>query len=216
MVERAAALGANGSRVRVKICGVTTPEDAQLAAEAGADAVGVNFYSPSPRAIDLATAEQIADALPPFVATVGVFVGPQAEDVRAAIEAANLDCLQFHGDEPAAFCAGFGVPYIKAAGVREGFDFEVLRGRHPEACAFLLDAFDAERIGGTGRAFDWRAWPRSDRPLILAGGLDAENVGAAIAATRPYAVDVASGVEGATKRRKDPRRVRRFMAAAHA
>lgn len=200
--------------MRVKICGVTTPEDALLAATAGADAVGLNFHLPSPRAIDLAMATAIAQALPPFVAKVGVFVDPDARGVKAAVAAAALDCLQFHGNEPAEFCGSFGMPYIKAAGVGAGFDFDALRRRHPQASAFLLDAFDPERIGGTGRAFDWRAWPRSDRPLILAGGLDADNVAAAIAATRPYAVDVASGVEGAAKGRKDPRRMARFMAAA--
>lgn len=203
-------------RVRVKICGVTTPEDALLAAAVGADAVGLNFYPPSPRAIDLVAAAAIADVLPPFVARVGVFVDPDARYTKAAIAAGHLDYLQFHGNEPAAFCSGFGVPYIKAAGVGAGFDFDALRRCHPKAGAFLLDAFDPLRIGGTGRAFDWSVWPRSDCPLILAGGLDADNVAAAIAATRPFAVDVASGVEGAAKGRKDPQRMARFMAAAAA
>lgn len=205
---------ARGRRVRVKICGVTTPEDALLAAAVGADAIGLNFHPPSPRAIDLAMATAIARALPPFITKVGVFVDPDARRVKAALAAAPLDCLQFHGDEAAEFCNSFGLPYIKAAGVGAGFDFDALRRRHPQASAFLLDAFDRERIGGTGRAFDWRAWPRSDCPLVLAGGLDADNVAAAIAATRPYAVDVASGVEGAAKGRKDARRMARFMAAA--
>ena len=202
------------SRVRVKICGITTPRDARLAAQAGADAVGLNFHPPSPRFIDLPTAAEIAAALPPFVAIVGVFVDPPAETVEAAIEQAHLDYLQFHGDEPAAFCSGFQRPYIKAAGVSANFDFDALCGSHPAAAAFLLDASDAERRGGTGKTFDWRAWPRTRRPLVLAGGLNASNVGPAIAATRPYAVDVASGVEGPSGG-KDAQRLADFMAAVN-
>ena len=202
------------SRVRVKICGITTPRDARLAAQAGADAVGLNFHPPSPRAVDLETAAEIAAEVPPFVAVAGVFVDPPAELVEAAIARARLDVLQFHGDEPAPFCSAFRRPYVKAAGVGEHFDFGALCRGHPAASAFLLDAFDAERRGGTGRTFDWSAWPRSRRPLILAGGLNAENVATAIAATRPYAVDVASGVEGPTGS-KDAQRLADFMAAAN-
>ena len=202
------------SRVRVKICGITTPRDARLAAQAGADAVGLNFHPPSPRAVDLETAAEIAAVVPPFVAVAGVFVDPPAELVEAAIARARLDVLQFHGDEPAPFCSAFRRPYVKAAGVGERFDFGALCRGHPAASAFLLDAFDAERRGGTGRTFDWSAWPRSRRPLILAGGLNAENVATAIAATRPYAVDVASGVEGPNGS-KDAQRLADFMAAAN-
>ena len=202
------------SRVRVKICGITTPRDARLAAQAGADAVGLNFHPPSPRCIDLAMAAEIGAALPPFVAIVGVFVDPPAETVKAAIEHAHLDMLQFHGDESAAFCSGFQRPYIKAAGVSADFDFDALCRSHPAAAALLLDAFDAKRKGGIGRTFDWRAWPRSQRPLVLAGGLNADNVASAIAATRPYAVDVASGVEGPSGG-KDAQRLANFMAAAN-
>ena len=202
------------SRTRVKICGVTTPDDAVLAASAGADAVGLNFHPPSPRAVDAAQAAEIVAALPPFVAAVGVFVDPPASTVEAVLETARLDCLQFHGDETASFCRGFGLPYIKAAGVTSAFDCAAFGARYPDASALLLDTFDPLRRGGTGRMFDWSLWPRIDRPLILAGGLNADNVAAAIAATRPYAVDVASGVEGCVRGRKSTAQVTRFVAAA--
>ena len=200
-------------RTRVKICGVTTTADALLAANAGADAVGLNFHPPSPRVVDVATAGEIAAALPPFVAIVGLFVDAAPEVVSATLEEVRLDSLQFHGDEPPAFCRSFGVPYIKAAGMCEGFDFDAFSHRYSDACALLLDAYSPDLKGGTGRTFDWGAWPSSERPLVLAGGLHADNVAEAITATRPYAVDVASGVEGATKGRKDVRRVTRFLAA---
>lgn len=201
------------ARVRVKICGVTTPEDARMAAAAGADAVGVNFHPPSPRALTPAAARAVVAALPPLVQAVGVFVNPKREWVTAVLDAVPLGSLQFHGDESAAFCRSFGLPYIKAAPVGPGFRFADLSARHPDAKALLLDAWDAVRPGGTGRTFDWGRWPRTDRPLILAGGLRPDNVAAAIAATRPYAVDVASGVEGAVVGRKAPAKVARFMAA---
>ena len=200
-------------RVRVKICGIKTPEDGLLAAAAGADAVGLNFHAPSPRAVAGKLAADIAAALPPFVATVAVFVDPPAHLVETVLNDVRPDCLQFHGEESAAFCRQFGRPYVKAAGIREGFDFVAFANRYADAQALLLDTFDADRKGGTGRSFDWSRWPRSDRPLILAGGLNAANVRRAIAATRPYAVDVASGVEGIVKGRKDANRVQRFMEA---
>ena len=200
-------------RVRIKICGVTTPGDARLAANAGADAIGLNFHPPSPRTVNPKVAAQLAAALPPFVAAVGLFVDPQPDFVVAVLREVRLDCLQFHGDEPADLCRSFGIPYVKATGVGEGFEFGAFACRYADARALLLDAPDPVRKGGTGRSFDWSAWPRSERPLILAGGLTPGNVASAIAATRPYAVDVASGVEGATKGRKDTERVRQFIEA---
>lgn len=200
-------------RVRVKICGITTPSDGQLAADAGADAVGLNFHPASPRAISMETAAAIARALPPFVATVGVFVDPPAAHVAAVLAEVPLDSLQFHGDEPADFCRAFARPYVKAAGMAAGFDFPAFAEKYEDAAGLLLDAFDPDRKGGTGTAFDWGAWPRSERPLILAGGLNPENVAAAVTATRPFAVDVASGVEGDVPGRKDAARLARFVAA---
>ena len=200
-------------RVRVKICGVKTPADGVLAAEAGADAVGLNFHPPSPRAVDSQRAAEIAAALPPFCATVAVFVDPPAHLVETVLKDVKPHALQFHGDEPPAFCRQFGHPYIKAAGIRAGFDFAAFAERYADAKALLLDTFDAEQKGGSGRSFDWSLWPRTERPLILAGGINPDNVRCAIAATRPFAVDVASGVEGPIKGRKDAQRIKSFFAA---
>ena len=202
------------ARTRVKICGVTTPTDARAAADAGADAVGINFHPPSPRSVGPLMAAEIAAALPPFVAAVGVFVDPDADRVRRILDRVRLDGLQFSGDESPEFCRAFGLPYIKMAGMAPGFDFMAFEARYPDAQAFLLDTHDDVLAGGTGRQFDWSAWPDSDRRLILAGGLAPDNVTAAIAATHPYAVDVASGVEGDVKGRKDAALVRRFVEEA--
>ena len=199
--------------VRVKVCGITTPADAALAADAGADAIGVNFFASSPRAVSTDHAVAIRRALPAHVAMVGVFVDPSEATVREVLGAAQLDFLQFHGDEPAAFCGQFDTPYVKAVGVGPGFDFDTWQRGYADAAALMLDGRDGARSGGTGVPFDWTLWPRSDRRLVLAGGLTPENVAAAIRRTRPFAVDVASGVEGPTKGRKDPARLRGFLAA---
>ena len=203
-------------RTRVKICGVTTPADAALVERAGADAVGLNFHPPSPRALDLARAEEVAAAVSPFVAVVAVVVNPDAGFVERLLRRVRVDCLQFHGEEEAAFCGSFGVPYLKAVGVDAAFDIGALERSHPDAAGFLLDAHDPQRRGGTGQTFDWSLWPSSQRPLLLAGGLTPCNVGGAIAATRPFGVDVASGVEGRVKGRKDAARIEAFMAAVAA
>ena len=202
------------ARTRVKICGVTTPTDARLAAEAGADAVGINFHPPSPRSVGPLMAAEIAAALPPFVAAVGVFVDPDADRVRRILDRVRLDSLQFSGDESPQFCRAFGLPYVKVAGMAPDFDFAAFEARYADAQAFLLDTHDDNLAGGTGRPFDWSTWPDSDRHLILAGGLGPDNVAAAISATHPYAVDVASGVEGGVKGRKDAALVRRFVEEA--
>ena len=202
------------ARTRVKICGVTTPADARAAADAGADAVGINFHPPSVRSVGPLMAAEITAALPPFVAAVGVFVDPDADRMRRILDRVRLDTLQFSGDESAEFCRAFGLPYIKVAGMAPDFDFAAFEARYPDAQAFLLDTHDDDVAGGTGRPFDWSTWPNSDRRLILAGGLDPDNVAAAIAATQPYAVDVASGVEGDVKGRKDAALVRRFVEEA--
>ena len=203
-------------RTRVKICGVTTPGDAALAERAGADAVGLNFHAESPRYLDLDRAAEIVAAVSPFVAVVAVLVDPAAALVERLLGRVAVNCLQFHGEEEGAFCRSFGVPYLKAVGVDAAFDMGALERSHPGAAGFLLDAHDPKRRGGTGATFDWSLWPTSDRPLLLAGGLTPCNVGAAIAATRPFGVDVASGVEGPLKGRKDARKVEAFVAAAAA
>ena len=200
------------SRIRVKVCGVIAPEDGCMVAAAGVDAIGLNFHPPSPRSVSPEAAAGVAAALPPFVHTVGVFVDPNPEWVAAVLRQVRLDGLQFHGEESAAFCRGFGLPYIKAVSVGADFCYQHLSAAYPDAQSLLLDAASAELRGGTGTTFDWPRWPRTSRPLILAGGLRPDNVAAAIAATRPYAVDVASGVEGAVPGRKERGKVERFVA----
>ena len=198
-------------RTRVKICGITSVGDGLAAARHGADAIGLIFYPPSPRLVTLERAREIAAGLPPFVARVAVFVNPAADDVHAVIRACRPDLLQFHGEETADFCRGFGVPYLRAFRVRPGVDLLESLSPFGDAAGWLLDAYRQELYGGTGEAFDWELVPRSlARPLILSGGLDTENVGAAIRRVRPWAVDVSSGVEAA-KGVKDERRIAAFM-----
>ncbi len=200
-------------RTRVKICGITSVSDALAAAQHGADAIGLIFYPPSPRFVIPERAREIAAGLPAFVARVAVFVNPAAADVAAVIGACRPDLLQFHGEEAADFCRGFGVPYLRALRVRPGVDLLESLSPFGDAAGWLLDAYRQELYGGTGEAFDWGLIPRElARPLILSGGLDAENVGAAIRRVRPWAVDVSSGVEAA-KGVKDERRIAAFMEA---
>jgi len=197
-------------RTRAKICGITRVEDALAAAEAGADAIGLVFAA-SPRRIDLATARAIRHALPPFVATVALFVNPSRDEVGAVLDQVAPDWLQFHGEEPPAFCAGFDRPYFKAARVRPDLDLLQYAALYADAGALLLDAWSPDAHGGTGHRFDWGLIPRAlPKPVILAGGLDAGNVAEAIRAVRPWAVDVSSGVEAA-KGIKDAAKVAAFM-----
>ncbi len=196
---------------RSKICGITRVEDGLAAAQYGADAIGLVFYPPSPRHVSTAQAAVIAAALPPFVTTVGLFVNPDAADVRAALGALRLDLLQFHGDETPAFCASFGVPYLKAVRVKPGVDLIQYAIRFRGAKGLLLDAFVEGKAGGTGESFDWKLIPDDlPLPVILSGGLDPANVKAAIERVRPWAVDVSSGVE-ASKGIKDAARIAAFM-----
>lgn len=197
----------------IKVCGVTTPADAQVVSAAGVDVIGVNFYQNSSRYVTPACATEIA-RVADGAKLVGVFVDPEHAEVRAALDTAPLDWLQFHGSETPAFCAAFDKPFIKAVGVSDNFEFAPFAERYSQAFAYLLDVHDAEHHGGTGRVFDWHLWPESAKPLILAGGLTPDNVGAAIAQIRPWAVDVASGVEGDVRGRKDPTRVAAFVKEA--
>lgn len=202
--------------VRVKICGITRPGDGRAAAEAGADAVGLVFADASPRYVTIATAADICRVLPPFITRVGVFVDPEPGSVRAVLGAIRLDLLQFHGDEPASFCAGFGVPYVKAVRVRATDDIRRAVAMHPEAQGLLLDTFVAGRAGGTGATFPWELVPAGVAlPVILAGGLDESNVATAVATVRPWGVDVSGGVE-TQPGIKDAARMQRFVAAARA
>ena len=199
-------------RVRTKICGITSVEDALVAARAGCDAVGLNFYPASPRSVPVETARRIAEALPPLVSRVAVFVNAAPVDIERVLAAVPIDVLQFHGEEEGDACERFGRPYVKAAGVHAGFCLEGLEEAHPAARAFLLDTHDPVARGGTGKSFDWSLWPAaSAKPLILAGGLTPDNVCAAIRQLRPYAVDVAGGVEAGVKGVKSADRVRAFL-----
>lgn len=198
-------------RTRIKICGIREPEHARIAAEAGADAIGLVFYQESPRLVDAPLAARIAAGLPPFVAAVGLFVNASAETIRGILGQVPLDLLQFHGDEDPAFCAQFGRPFLRAVRMEEGTDLLEWARRFHAARALLLDAHVPGQPGGTGHTFDWAAIPRDlPIPVVLSGGLDAANVGSAVRAVRPWAVDVSSGVE-ARRGVKDPRRIVEFI-----
>ncbi|MFZ4823849.1 phosphoribosylanthranilate isomerase [Pseudomonas putida] len=201
------------SNVRSKICGITRIEDALAAAEAGADAIGFVFYAKSPRAVDVRQARAIIAELPPFVTTVGLFVNASRCELNEILEVVPLDLLQFHGDETPQDCEGYQRPWIKALRVRPGDDLEAACQRYAGARGILLDTYVPGVPGGTGEAFDWSLVPaRLGKPIILAGGLSADNVGQAIARVKPYAVDVSGGVEQA-KGIKDAAKIEAFMRA---
>ncbi|MEI7612020.1 MAG: phosphoribosylanthranilate isomerase [Betaproteobacteria bacterium] len=197
---------------RIKICGLTRSEDVQVALSAGADAIGLVFYPPSPRYVDLRLAAELACQLPPFVTLVGLFVNADPQAVRETLAAVPIHLLQFHGDEDENYCRQFDRPYIKAARVRPGMDLVQYAAGFPSAQAILLDAF-VDGYGGGGKTFDWSLIPLGlEKPLVLSGGLDAGNVGEAIARVRPAAVDVSSGVEAA-RGIKDAEKIFAFVAA---
>lgn len=183
-------------RPRVKICGITRVDDALLAAELGAAAIGFVFWPKSPRCVDPTRARAIVDALPPFVVSVGVFADQQVERVREIVETAGLGAVQLHGQEAVAGYASLRRPLIKALPVRWGMRPPAL-AEMPRCVTVLLDTHDPQRLGGTGRTIDWNvaAEIAATRPVILSGGLRPENVAEAIRAVHPAAVDVASGVE---------------------
>lgn len=184
------------SKVRIKICGLRSREQALAAVAAGADAIGLNFHPGSPRVVDLAVARDICEALPPFVTSVGLFVDAPAARVAAVLDAVPLQMLQFHGDEEEAYCRQWQRPYLKALRMREGLDTEAAMAGHAKATGILLDSYRPGVPGGTGEVFDWERIPeRRLRPIVLAGGLNAANVGEAIRKVRPSAVDVSGGVE---------------------
>lgn len=204
------------NRTRVKICGITRFEDAMLACELGADAIGMVMTPSSPRCVTLEQARAIRIALPAFVDAVVLTHDLPAERVRAIIRGIRPDCVQFHGLEDAAFCESFGVRYTKAIGMAGGLDVLAIAAEHAQAAGFVLDGHPPGQQGGQGRTFDWSRIPRDfPRPVILAGGLDAANVGDAIRTVRPWAVDLASGVESSPGI-KDAARMRTFFAAVHA
>lgn len=189
------------NRTRTKICGITRPEDARLAATLGADALGVVFYEGSRRAVTLEQGRRIREAVPAMTTLVALFVDPEPAQVRTVLEALSPDCLQFHGEEPAAFCESFGRPYMKALRVRPDLDVQQAAQAYPSASAILLDAWHPSEAGGTGRQFDWQVAcdlnARLPGRVVLAGGLAPGNVAEAIRLVGPWAVDVSSGVESA-------------------
>jgi len=199
---------------RIKICGITRRLDAVVAARLGAHAVGLMFYENSPRFVDLDTAREVIEGLPPFVSRVGVFVNPDEQYVREILRALHLDLLQFHGEESPQFCAEFDMPYIKAIRVKKGLDLLQYASRYRDAKGLLLDAHINRAYGGTGEVFDWGLVPRNlSLPIVLSGGLNAENVARAIRQVRPWAVDVSSGVESA-KGIKDAAKIAAFIKEA--
>ena len=199
--------------VRVKICGVTKPEDVKLAAELGAHALGLNFHPESPRCLSPAAAADLVRRIPPFVATVGVFVNWEAEPVLALCQALGLTSAQLHGDEPPPVVESIArrLAVIKALRVGQGTTGSEF-SRFRSATAFLLDTAVSGQYGGTGVTGNWHAarTAAQKQRIILAGGLTPENVGEAIRIVRPYAVDVASGVE-ARPGKKDPGKLRTFF-----
>ena len=196
---------------RVKICGITRVQDGLAAVRLGAHAIGLVFYDASPRAVNAGQARMIVDALPPFVTAVGLFVNAEPDAVRKTLAAVPLQLLQFHGDETPSYCSAFGVPYLKAVRVRPGVDLLQYAGDFHSARGLLLDAYVEGVRGGTGATFDWSLIPRDlPLPIVLSGGLDADNVEAAVRAVRPWAVDVSSGVESA-KGIKDAAKIEAFM-----
>jgi phosphoribosylanthranilate isomerase len=199
---------------RVKICGITNLADAQTAVEAGADALGFNFYDKSPRFVTIQRAAEITKQIPPFVMRVGVFVNAPEEFVLRAIAEAGLTMLQFHGDEPPEFCVQFGLMSMKAFRIRDEKSLAELPKFQTDA--YLLDAFSPEARGGTGEKFNWDLAVEAQRfgkPIFLAGGLTPENVADAVRKVIPFGVDVASGVESSPGK-KAPAKVKAFIAAA--
>ncbi len=201
---------------RIKLCGITRPSCAQAAVAHGADAIGLNFYRPSPRAIDVEQAIDIVQVVPPFVSVVALFVNADPQFVSEVLAAAPIDALQFHGDETADYCQQFQRPYVKALRVQPGSDIAAACAPYGSARGVLLDNYQPGTPGGTGATFDWGSVAQTlSRPMILAGGLNADNVGDAMAVLRPAAVDVSGGIESAPGI-KDATKMAQFVAAVRA
>lgn len=196
----------NNARTRIKICGITRLTDAQAAIRAGVDALGFVFYPPSKRSISISSATRVCDKLSPFIDKVGLFVNPSEDEVKRTVDNIPLSLLQFHGDETPEFCDKFSLPYIKSIPMVADNDdnsynneiIEKFTHLHSNAIGFLLDTFHKDLAGGTGIAFDWEGIRNlSEKPIILAGGLNKKNIYKAIRCVSPYAVDISSGVESA-------------------
>jgi len=199
------------SRTRVKICGFTQIEDVSNAVTLGVDALGFVFVESSPRCVKIEQVKAMIQQLPPFVQTVGLFMDQSEQEIHEVLQEVPLNLLQFHGNEASEFCAQFKMPYIKAIPMGGGVDVLEYAAQHVESIGFLLDSHAFGESGGSGDVFDWEKIPRGfDRPLILAGGLNIDNVSEAVRQVKPYAVDVSSGVEAA-KGIKDQEKMAAFI-----
>ena len=207
-------------RTRAKICGITRIEDVKAVVNAGADAIGFVFYPPSPRAVTAEQAQALVAALPPYVQSVGLFVNSSQQEIAQVLARVPIEILQFHGDESPETCQQIGQAlgrrWYKAIQVKPDLDVkaEIERFQHAGASAILLDAWHPDLKGGTGHSFDWQQFPKMNLPLILAGGLNPDNIEQAILTTQAYAVDVSGGVEAA-KGIKDQHLIERFMQGVH-
>lgn len=207
-------------RTRAKICGITRVEDVHAVANAGCDAIGFVFYPPSPRHVTLEQAEILIRAVPAYIQAVGLFVNSHADEIQAILNKIPLDILQFHGDETPEQCQAIaqqvGRRWYKAIQVKPDLDVvaEIQGYQDAGASAVLLDAWHPDLKGGTGHSFDWDTFPKLNIPLILAGGLNPDNIEQAILTTQAYAVDVSGGVESA-KGIKDQQLIERFMQGVH-
>lgn len=206
-------------RTRIKICGITRNEDALLAARLGADAIGLVFYPPSPRAVTVAQVPEILNAVPALVTVVALFVDPDPDLLRSVLATGRIGCVQLHGEESPEFCASLAVPVLKALRVRDEAVAVQQLERYRVLANILLDSHHGSGPGGTGRTFDWgiarRLVAGDSRHFLLAGGLNADNVGAAIREVRPHGVDVSTGVE-ARPGIKDAGKLKQFFAAVAA
>jgi phosphoribosylanthranilate isomerase len=201
------------SQVRVKICGLMRSEDVAAAIGYGADALGFVFVAASKRCLAVTTARELCQAVPAFVSRVGLFLDQPAEEVWQTLNQVPLSILQFHGGENADFCRQFGRPYIKSVSLQDGATIGELEVGYPDAAGILVDSHEPGGLGGTGKTLDWSRVQNGQRPLILAGGLNAHNIAAAVKQVRPWAVDVSSGVE-LSPGIKDAEAMRRFISEA--
>lgn len=201
----------NNQPCKVKICGITNVIDACYAAQSGADAIGMVFYEPSPRHVsDLGLAAEIATELGPFTQLIGLFVDADVAYIERVLKTVAINCLQFHGNENAAYCEQFAHPYIKALRMKNDLDVIETSAQYISARGILLDSYVKGVPGGTGETFNWQRVPKGMENLILAGGLRPENVADAVQQVRPYAVDVSGGVEKAPGK-KDLAKVKAFI-----